>query len=92
MICFTWEMNPNIHIGIPLFWLSPCIYIVGIENMYFRSFIEIIVGVLLKDGILLTMEKLLRENNKYFMKNKQWVYLVLLANVTKKSMEKLNDL
>lgn len=48
-------------------------------------FVETIVGVLLKDGFLLTLEKLLRENNKYFKKNKQWLFLVMLANVTKKS-------
>lgn len=46
--------------------------------------IETIVGVLLKDGFLLTLEKLLRENNKYFKKNKQWMFLIMLANVTKK--------
>lgn len=77
----------------PLFWFPQrTIYVyVGIE-IYSRLHIEIIVSVLLKDGFLLTMEKLHRENNKYFMKNKQWVYLVLLANVTKKSMRKTIDL
>lgn len=49
------------------------------------GFVEAIIGVLLKDSLLLTLEKLLRENNKYFKKNKQWVFLVILANVTKKS-------
>lgn len=51
-----------------------------------NGFVETIVGVLLKDNFLLTLEKLLRENNKYFKKNKQWVFLVVLANTTKKSM------
>jgi len=46
---------------------------------------ETIVGVILKDGFLLTLEKLLRENGTYLKKNKQWVYLALLANVTRKS-------
>lgn len=50
------------------------------------KFLEAIVGVLLKDGFLWTLEKLLRENNKYFKKNKQWVFLVNLANITKKRM------
>lgn len=54
--------------------------------------VESIVGVLLKDGFLLTLEKLLRENNKYFKKNKQWLFLKLLANVTKKSIDILSFL
>lgn len=51
-----------------------------------HGFVETIVGMLLKDNFLLTVEKLLRENNKYLKKNKQWVFLVILANITKKSM------
>jgi len=36
------------------------------------GFSETIVGVLLKDSFLLTLEKLLRENHKYLIKNKQY--------------------
>lgn len=54
------------------------------------GFSEIIVGVLLKDSFLLTLEKLLRENHKYLIKNKQYVILVILANITKKGNKNLD--
>lgn len=53
------------------------------------GFLETIVGVLLKDSFLLTLEKLLRENHKYLIKNKQYVILVILANITKKGINNL---
>lgn len=64
-------------------------FIIGIIiNIYLRwIFLETIVGVLLRDSFLLTLEKLLRENNKYLVKNKQYVILVILANITKKGMK-----
>ncbi|XP_026815510.1 cytosolic carboxypeptidase 1-like [Rhopalosiphum maidis] len=52
---------------------------------------ETIVGALLKDSFLLTLEKLLRENHKYLIKNKQYVILVILANITKKVTEENCD-
>lgn len=54
------------------------------------GFSETIVGVLLKDSFLLTLEKLLRENHKYLIKNKQYVILVILANITKKGINNLD--
>ncbi|XP_050422102.1 uncharacterized protein LOC126834319 [Adelges cooleyi] len=48
---------------------------------------ENIVAVLLKDNFVMTMEKLLRENRKHLKKNKQWVFLVILANISKKISE-----
>lgn len=54
--------------------------------IYLHWTLETIVGVLLRDSFLLTLEKLIRENNKYLIKNKQYVILVILANITKKGI------
>ncbi|XP_050542005.1 cytosolic carboxypeptidase 4-like isoform X2 [Daktulosphaira vitifoliae] len=52
---------------------------------------ENIVGILLKDNFCLTMEKLLRENKKHLKKNKQWIFIVILANLSKKVTEETCD-
>lgn len=62
------------------------------ELKYIIGLLERIVNLLLKDGFLATLEKLYMENMPYFKNNKQRMLLIILANVTKKSINIQNCL